>query len=138
MLKCRFALTFYGTYLCLGTCITLTVLQAIVKHLDNEDSYVYLNAIRALSAIGNAFTDRLLPLLLSRFLSTSYSLEFRLKVGEAIVRVLNKLGGLPSAPLSLLLTLYCFISSISCAAYSVAQSSTVGLNVPTSSHSSVW
>ncbi|VDK35883.1 unnamed protein product [Taenia asiatica] len=68
------------------------IFEAMVEHLDNEDSYVYLNAIRALSAIGDALTDRLLPLLLSRFLTTSYSLEFRLKVGEAIVRVLCKLG----------------------------------------------
>ncbi|KAL5110321.1 hypothetical protein TcWFU_004893 [Taenia crassiceps] len=68
------------------------IFEAMVKHLDDEDSYVYLNAIRALSAIGNALTDRLLPLLLSRFLSTSHSIEFRLKVGEAIVRVLRQLG----------------------------------------------
>ncbi|VDM17148.1 unnamed protein product [Hydatigera taeniaeformis] len=68
------------------------IFEMVVKHLDDEDSYVYLNAIRALSAMGNALTDRLLPLLLSRFLSTSYSLEFRLKVGEAIVRILRELG----------------------------------------------
>ncbi|CDS42947.1 HEAT and Armadillo domain containing protein [Echinococcus multilocularis] len=68
------------------------IFKALVEHLDNEDSYVYLNAIRALSAMGNAFTDRLLPLLLSRFSSTSHSLEFRLKVGETIVRVLRELG----------------------------------------------
>ena len=62
--------------------------------MDEEDSYVYLNAIRGLSAIGNAYTDRLLPLLLSRFLvtSSSSSVEFRLKVGETIVRVLRQLG----------------------------------------------
>ena len=70
-------------------------LKTLVEHMDEGDSYVYLNATRGLSAMGNAYTDRLLPLLLSRFHTApafSNSIEFRLKVGEAIVRVLRDLG----------------------------------------------
>ncbi|VDD79866.1 unnamed protein product [Mesocestoides corti] len=68
------------------------IYAALTEQLDNEDSYVYLSAIRGLSAMGNAFTDRLLPLLLARFLTDSLNVEFRLKLGEAIVRVLRELG----------------------------------------------
>ncbi len=68
------------------------IYEKLVDLLDHEDSYIYLNAIRALSAMGNAFTDRLLPLLLKRFQADSQNLEFRLKLGEAIVRVLRELG----------------------------------------------
>lgn len=69
--------------------------QTLVKFMNHEDSYIYLNAIRGLSAIGNAFTDRLLPLLLGRFLEKTGNSEFRLKVGEALVRVLRELGWFP-------------------------------------------
>ncbi|BHF70312.1 Transport and Golgi organization protein 6 [Sparganum proliferum] len=71
------------------------IYEVLVKQLDEEDSYLYLNAVRGLSALGNAFTDRLLPVLLHHFHSpkpTASRIEFRLKMGEAIVRVLRDLG----------------------------------------------
>lgn len=69
----------------------------MVEQLSEEDSYIYLNAIRGLSAMGNAFTDSLLPLLLENFRSGATSgnrVEFCLKIGEAIVRILRELGKL--------------------------------------------
>ncbi|VDL89366.1 unnamed protein product [Schistocephalus solidus] len=71
------------------------IYEVLVKQLDEDDSYLYLNAVRGLSALGNAFTDRLLPLLLRHFHSPKPAaprIEFRLKMGEAIVRVLRDLG----------------------------------------------
>ncbi|BHF70323.1 Transport and Golgi organization protein 6 [Sparganum proliferum] len=71
------------------------IYEVLVKQLDEEDSYLYLNAVRGLSALGNAFTDRLLPVLLHHFHSpkpAASRIEFRLKMGEAIVRVLRDLG----------------------------------------------
>lgn len=69
--------------------------QILVESLDHEDSYIYLSAIRGLSALGSAFTDRLLPLLVGRFSSSNNNnIEFRLKLGEAIVRILKDLGQL--------------------------------------------
>ncbi|VDL17207.1 unnamed protein product [Hymenolepis diminuta] len=68
------------------------IYKTLVEYTNHEDSYIYLNAIRGLSAIGNACTDRLLPFLLERFVNKSDIVEFRLKIGEAIVRVLRELG----------------------------------------------
>ncbi|KAL7058615.1 hypothetical protein AAHC03_014047 [Spirometra sp. Aus1] len=71
------------------------IYEVMVKQLDEEDSYLYLNAVRGLSALGNAFTDRLLPVILHHFHSpkpAASRIEFRLKMGEAIVRVLRDLG----------------------------------------------
>nr|CDS28793.1 HEAT and Armadillo domain containing protein [Hymenolepis microstoma] len=68
------------------------IYDILVEYMNHDDSYIYLNAIRGLSAIGNAFTDRLLPFFLHQFLNKSANVEFRLKIGEAIVRVLRELG----------------------------------------------
>ncbi|VDO03587.1 unnamed protein product [Rodentolepis nana] len=68
------------------------IYDTLVECMHHDDSYIYLNAIRGLSAIGNAFTDRLLPFLLDQFLNKTANVEFRLKIGEAIVRVLRELG----------------------------------------------
>ncbi|OON19260.1 HEAT repeat protein, partial [Opisthorchis viverrini] len=83
------------------------IFQVLFHHLSDEDSYVYLNAIRGLAALGHSLTDRTLTALLDRFRQlcipvsgkepsqqTSHNsrVEFILKLGEAIMRILRDLG----------------------------------------------
>ncbi|GAA27667.2 transmembrane and coiled-coil domain-containing protein 7 [Clonorchis sinensis] len=83
------------------------IFQVLFHHLSDEDSYVYLNAIRGLAALGHSLTDRTLSTLLDRFrqlcvpvsgkepsqqTSQNSRVEFILKLGEAVMRILRDLG----------------------------------------------
>ncbi|TPP63742.1 Transmembrane and coiled-coil domain-containing protein 7 [Fasciola gigantica] len=76
------------------------IFQILVRQLNDKDSYIYLNAIRALSAMGLVMTDRVLHILLNKFsqplpagtFPVDARVEFQLKLGEAIMRVLRELG----------------------------------------------
>ncbi|CAH8663374.1 unnamed protein product [Dicrocoelium dendriticum] len=76
------------------------IFRALVHHLSESDSYIYLNAIRGLSALGLTHTDRVIQVLLERFRQLCIAkpqradnrIEFQLKLGEAIMRILRQLG----------------------------------------------
>ncbi|CAL8073103.1 unnamed protein product [Calicophoron daubneyi] len=82
------------------------IYKEVVHQLSDMDSYIYLNAIRALSALGQAFTDRVLAVILRRFHDLGQGapsrtesgqvaderIEYRLKLCEAIARILRDLG----------------------------------------------
>ncbi|KAH9592081.1 transmembrane and coiled-coil domains-containing protein 7 [Schistosoma haematobium] len=88
------------------------IFEVLTKYLSHTDSYIYLNAIRCLSAMGCMLTDKVLNLLLNQFTkcmqttnkpanpigttvtSTAgdYDIEYKLKLAESIMRVLSNLG----------------------------------------------
>ncbi|CAH8663149.1 unnamed protein product [Schistosoma curassoni] len=88
------------------------IFEVLTKYLSHTDSYIYLNAIRCLSAMGCILTDKVLNLLLNQFTkcmqttnkpanpigitvtSTAgdYDIEYKLKLAESIMRVLSNLG----------------------------------------------
>lgn len=62
-----------------------------------EDSYIYLNAITGLAALGDVFPDTILNILCEEYSDTSKKYngdrhEVRMKLGEALVRVTKILG----------------------------------------------
>lgn len=80
------------------------VLQHFIDGVTHEDSFVYMPAIRGLAAMASERPDRLLPLLLKEFADSRLDgemggdqrAEFRLKIGEAIVRCVRALGECPA------------------------------------------
>ncbi|XP_077424647.1 transport and Golgi organization protein 6 homolog isoform X2 [Vanacampus margaritifer] len=80
------------------------VLILFLENLEHEDSFVYLSAIQGLAALADFYPERILERLLKDFqhgssLSTSnkdHSLEFRLKMGEVLMRASRAMGDLAS------------------------------------------
>ncbi|XP_049580174.1 transport and Golgi organization protein 6 homolog [Syngnathus scovelli] len=78
------------------------VLTLFLENLEHEDSFVYLSAIQGLASLADFYPERILERLLKDFqhgssLSTSnkgHSLEFRLKLGEVLMRASRAMGEL--------------------------------------------
>ncbi|CAH8639165.1 unnamed protein product [Heterobilharzia americana] len=83
------------------------IFEVLSNYLSHADSYIYLNTIRCLSAMGCMLTDKVLNLLLNQFSKssipcshmnptqitlTSCDVEYKLKLAESIMRVLSNLG----------------------------------------------
>ncbi|KAJ2460193.1 hypothetical protein GGF42_000996 [Coemansia sp. RSA 2424] len=58
----------------------------------SPDSYIYLNAIRGLSSLADAHGRRFVPVLAEMYISSSLSLEERLRVGEALLQSVQRAG----------------------------------------------
>ena len=62
-----------------------TILAALKKGLNDDDSYVYLAAVNAMVILASTFHQQVLPILLEMFSNAMAPLDLRLRVGEAIV-----------------------------------------------------
>uniref|UniRef100_A0A803TIQ3 Transport and golgi organization 6 homolog n=1 Tax=Anolis carolinensis TaxID=28377 RepID=A0A803TIQ3_ANOCA len=75
-----------------------TLLKVFTENLEHEDSFVYLSAIQGMALLSDAFPDRVLPCLLAQYGSPqpgapkAATVETRMKVGEALMRVTRRLG----------------------------------------------
>lgn len=69
-----------------------SILKIFGDNLSNEDSYVYLGAIQGLSAVGDIQLSAALPYIRSIYSSASQKVEIRLKIGEAILQIAQRLG----------------------------------------------
>ncbi|KAM6926735.1 transport and Golgi organization protein 6 homolog isoform 2-T2 [Lycodopsis pacificus] len=78
------------------------VLMLFLENLEHEDSFIYLSAIQGLSALADSYPERILERLLKDFQhgpslpasNQEHSLEFRLKVGEVLMRASRAMGDL--------------------------------------------
>jgi hypothetical protein len=66
------------------------VLAALMRHLDDEDSFIYLNAIRGLSAFTDTYADRTLPVLMAVFGDTDKDLGTRACIGEVLLQTVQR------------------------------------------------
>lgn len=62
--------------------------------MKHEDSFLYLSAIEGLSIAAAVFPDTVIVLLAEQFSRQSLTPDCRLKVGEALVRVIKLLGNI--------------------------------------------
>jgi hypothetical protein len=69
-----------------------SILDTFMRHLENDDSYVYLGAIQGLSAIADVQFDLAFPVLVEQYKNSKRPLEIRLNVGESILQVARRLG----------------------------------------------
>nr|XP_040017789.1 transport and Golgi organization protein 6 homolog [Gasterosteus aculeatus aculeatus] len=78
------------------------LLMLFLENLEHEDSFIYLSAIQGLSALADSNPERVLERLLKDFhhgpsrttSNKEHSLEFRLKVGEVLMRASRAMGEL--------------------------------------------
>ena len=68
------------------------LLKVFRENLDHPDTYIYLQAVAGLAALGDCAPDTVLPTLLQEYSQASRSVELRVKLGEAIVKICRRLG----------------------------------------------
>ncbi|KAH1010003.1 transport and Golgi organization protein 6 homolog [Dendroctonus ponderosae] len=72
------------------------ILTIFRENLNNQDSFIYLNAIEGVAALCNSFTDTVINTLCEEFSESARTgddrHEVRLKLGEVLVRVSKNLG----------------------------------------------
>ncbi len=60
--------------------------------LEEEDSYVFLSAVNAMSALASKWSDYGVPILLRLFVEESRGPEVRVKVGEVLTKLCVELS----------------------------------------------
>ncbi|KAI9092616.1 armadillo-type protein [Phlyctochytrium arcticum] len=65
---------------------------AILDQTDHPDSFVYLNAVKGLSALTDVYPKETLQSIVARYTDQSYSLDIRLRVGEALLQTIQRCG----------------------------------------------
>ena len=71
---------------------SVMLLKVFRENLDHPDTYIYLQAVAGLAALGDCAPDTVLPTLLQEYSQASHSVELRVKLGEAIVKICRRLG----------------------------------------------
>ncbi|ODQ66192.1 hypothetical protein NADFUDRAFT_50115 [Nadsonia fulvescens var. elongata DSM 6958] len=69
-----------------------TALNVFMAQLKDEDSFIYLNAIKGLEVLADIYGPSVLPLLLNQYISPGVPIDERLKVGEVLLRAEQRLG----------------------------------------------
>ena len=90
-----------------------TLLDAFLKCIGHEDSYVYLNAVSAMASLGIRFHSEVVAKLATYFsgqCQTKLDCDTRLRIGECLCRILKQLGDLAPKYRSLLID-SCLITS---------------------------
>lgn len=87
------------------------LLSVAQQHLKNDDSYIYLNAIKLLSALGDSFPDIVLNTLTEEYSDSAKDVfekdaEIRVKTGEVLLRVVKSLGEIAPKYKALLLNTF--------------------------------
>uniref|UniRef100_T1ISA3 RNA polymerase II assembly factor Rtp1 C-terminal domain-containing protein n=1 Tax=Strigamia maritima TaxID=126957 RepID=T1ISA3_STRMM len=72
------------------------LLDVFHRHVDDDDSYIYLAAVQGLASLTERYPDKIVPRLTAEFANFDTkkrnSVELRLKLGEVIVKVTQLLG----------------------------------------------
>lgn len=91
------------------------LLSVAQQHLKNEDSFIYLNAIKLLSSLGDSFPDIVLNTLTEEYSDSTKDVfekdaEVRIKTGEVLLRIVKSLGEI--APKYKAILLNTFLSGV--------------------------
>ena len=68
------------------------ILGIFQNQINEEDEYVYGNAIQGLNALADIFPEKIIPILVTTYKNDKHSQENKLKLGEALLLVARKLG----------------------------------------------
>ncbi|KAA8897866.1 hypothetical protein TRICI_006626 [Trichomonascus ciferrii] len=70
-----------------------TAVQILMNQVDNEDSFIYLNTIKCLETLADVYTPpRVLPILLGYYSDGEVELDSRLRTGEVLLRVVQRMN----------------------------------------------
>lgn len=86
------------------------VVEALRAQLCHEDSYIFLGAVQAFSALGDVRPNAIIPVLIHDFHAPSVSEDVRLKVGEACVMIAQRCGQM--LPVFAPLLMDCFLRGV--------------------------
>ncbi|KAG0269425.1 hypothetical protein DFQ27_003550 [Actinomortierella ambigua] len=67
-------------------------LDIFIQHVQEQDSFIYLNAVKGLSALTDAYGAQILKKLMSVYTDKKQDLDTRLKVGEALIQTVQRCG----------------------------------------------
>ena len=70
------------------------ILRIFQTQLKDSDSYVYIGAIRGLSAMADMFPDEIIPIITESFEDKKMPCTERVKLGEAMVEIIERCGEL--------------------------------------------
>lgn len=69
------------------------ILNIFLEQLGDEDSFIYLNSVKGLSALTDKFPKQTLMGIVSRYKDNqNFSLDYRLRVGEALMQTIQRSG----------------------------------------------
>ncbi|KAJ3102310.1 60S ribosomal protein L12 [Phlyctochytrium planicorne] len=68
------------------------ILELLLEMMTDSESFIYLNGVKALSAALVTMPDEAIPILLSYYCNASKMLDARLRVGEAFMQAIQRLG----------------------------------------------
>ncbi|KAI8923301.1 hypothetical protein BC831DRAFT_471970 [Entophlyctis helioformis] len=71
-----------------------SIITIFLDMLDDEDTYIYLNAIKGLSALTDVFAQQTLKRFATRYMDAGHdlSLDYRLRLGEALMQTIQRCG----------------------------------------------
>jgi hypothetical protein len=83
--------------------MTLAKDRVIIEHLDavlnifldmieDSDSFIYLNAVKGVSSMVDAFPDESILKVTNRYKSSSFNIEGRTRIGEVLLRIIQRCG----------------------------------------------
>jgi hypothetical protein len=70
------------------------VLETLVGMLQDEDSYVYLNSIKAIRSLAEIHGNRLLNVVMEKYESSSLTTDVRLRLAEVLAGLIQQMGQL--------------------------------------------
>ncbi|GAA5816742.1 hypothetical protein MFLAVUS_010274 [Mucor flavus] len=68
------------------------VLDIFVRLVQDEDSYIYLNAVKGLSALTDAYGNQIIKKLGDIYSDSNQKLDNRLRIGEALLQTIQRCG----------------------------------------------
>ncbi|XP_058168360.1 transport and Golgi organization protein 6 [Anopheles ziemanni] len=69
-----------------------TILILALENLMSEESYAFLNSVRLLVSLCEVFETETVEVLIKEYHSVDKNIDYRLKIGEAIIKIVEVLG----------------------------------------------
>lgn len=69
------------------------ILNIFLEQLTDEDSFIYLNSVKGLSALTDNFPVQSLKIIVARYKDgQNYTLDYRLRIGETLMQTIQRSG----------------------------------------------
>ncbi|KAI8909686.1 hypothetical protein EDD86DRAFT_143613 [Gorgonomyces haynaldii] len=68
------------------------IISIFLELIGDEDSFIYLNAVKGLNALGEAYPQHILAKMASRYKDETNDLDYRLRLGEAFLQIIQRAG----------------------------------------------
>ena len=69
-----------------------SIITIFLDMIGDEDSFIYLNAIKGMNAIADVYPREILKKLGGRYKDNQFDLDYRLRIGEAFLQIIQRSG----------------------------------------------